>query len=196
MGLLNLDSIPEYAEACAEERASRDLALLGDPMPLCGVLVNQLCPKHTIRLGYCRNGFVTPGKTIGPEDVAMFLWFVSTGYSFDQKARDKFVKGIRRLNFDEAVKDIDEYLESSFMDSPGGSGSGGRLYVAPLAIYVDLFGHEYGWSCETTMNTPWGTIFQLVKRIRLRYNPKALQFNPRSDGAVSRWLAKQNGGDN
>lgn len=195
MGLLDLDSIPEYAEACAEERAARDLALLADPMPLCGVVVHQLAPRHTLRLGYCQNAFVTPGKGIGPEDVAMFLWFVAVDYSFDQRKRDRFVRKISRLPMLDSVKSINGYLETAFMDAPGGA-VGGKMYVAPVAIYVDLMGHEYGWPAAVTLGTPWGVLFQLLKRIKRRYNPKALQFNPRSDGALSRYLQARNRGDN
>lgn len=191
MGLIDLESIPEYREACAEERAARDLALLADPMPLCGVIVDQHCPRHTLRLGYCRNAFVTPGKIIGPLDVAMFLWFVSREYTFDVKKRDRFVKRIRKLPMAETTGEINGYLENAFLDMPQGSTGGAKMYVAPVTIYVDLLAAQYGWGAQQTLTTPWGTIFQLVKRIRQRANPKAIMFNPRSDAALGRWLEAQ-----
>lgn len=195
MGLIDFDTIPGYAEACAEERAVRDLALLADPVPLCGVIVNQFTPRHSIRLGFCHNGFLVGGRDLTPEDVAMFLWFVAVDYSFEEAKRDAFVGRLAELKFIGAIESINGYLENAFMDAPGGGG-GGKSYTAPAATLVDLMGHEYGWSMQTTLNTPWAVLFQLVKHIKRRSNPKALQFNPRSDGKLSEWLQAQNRGGN
>jgi len=193
MGLIEYDKIPGYVEACSEEEATRELALLADPIPLCGVLVNQFTPRHTIRLGFCKNAFVVGERSITPEDVAMFLWFVSTEYSFDQRRRDKFVRKLESLKFVESVKAINAYLSDAFMDAPGvGSGGWGRAYTAPAASFVHVFGQEYGWPMQQTLNTPWAALFQLLKLIKRHYNPKAILFNPRSDAAVGRWLQERN----
>jgi len=184
--LFNPHEIPGYTEACEQEQANRDLAFLDFPIPLCGVIVRQFCLKHLVLLGNCGNRFITNEGAPQPEDVAQFLWIVSKDYSLDAKARHKFVKGLGDLKYVQSVKDISEYLKSAFQDAPAG-GAGGKQYTADCAWLVEIMAHSYGWDDEATMQKPVARLFQYLRLIQRRNDPKAILFN-RSDAVISNHL--------
>lgn len=191
MGPIDFDAIPGYREACDNEQANWNLAVLPLPVPLCGISVFQLMPRHVVLLTYCGNPFIAGGRTPDFADIAFFLWVVSTEYCLDLKKRDKFVKNwIKRNRACQPIKEISAYIERAYQDAPGSGGVGRVQYYAPAIYFIDLFGVEYGWSPEQTMNTPLATIYQLLKAIKRRYNPKAIQFNS-TDGLRSRILRDQ-----
>lgn len=186
MNLFDPNQIPGYAEAREAEQANRDLAFLNFPMPLCGVLVRQFSLKHLIILGNCGNPFVTGGAAPSPEQIAQFLWVVSDEYAPDQKKMKKFAAGLGSLKYMQAIKDITGYLEAAFQDAPS-SGGGGKLYTASCAALVETIAHEFGWDDEQIMNKPVARLFQYIRLIRKRHDPKALLFN-RSDSVISNHL--------
>lgn len=191
MGLIDYDAIPGYRDACEREQANRNLAVLPLSLPLCGLSVHQLMPRHIVLLSYCQNAFIEGKREPAIEDIVFFLWAVSTEYCLDIKKRDKFIAHWIKKNKDvRPIRDINEYLERAFQDAPGTGNSDGPQYVAPAIYFVDLFGGEYGWTMEQTMNTPLATIYQLLKAIRRRHNPKGIQFNP-SDALKARLLLGQ-----
>ena len=188
-----LPPIPGYADACRREQDNRHLAVTLGCLPLCGLPVAQLTPAHWTRLTICGNAFVC-GREPMPEDVAMFLWFVSPEYVTDKRKRDKFIKRhVRRLPFRQSVAEIDEYLARTFQDSPSNNGSDGApQYVAPVVFLVHLLGSQYGWEPVVTLNTPLAFIFQCLNAIKMRNNPRAIMFNP-SDSVKARHLRERMG---
>lgn len=191
MGLIDFDAIPGYREACANEQANRNLAVLPLSVPLCGIQVHQLMPRHIVLLGYCHNAFIEGERPPVLEDIVFFLWAVSLEYCLDLKKRDKFIKNWVKQNKDcKPIREIDEYLERAFQDAPPSRQTYGPEYFAPSIYFVDLFGSEYGWTVEQTMGTPLATIYQLLKAIKRRYRPGAIQFNP-SDAIKARVLRDQ-----
>lgn len=186
VNLFDPHQIPGYTEACEKEQANRDLAFLDLPIPLCGIVARQFCLKHLVLLGNCGNGFLTNKGQPQPEDIAQFLWIVSAEYSLDAKKRTKFVRKLGGLKFLQAIADIEEYLARAFQDSPQG-GSGGKQYTADCAWLVEIMAHEYGWDDETIMQKPIARLFQYLRLINKRYNPKALLFN-RSESIVTNHL--------
>ncbi len=193
MSLLDLDAIPGYREACESEQANRNLATLQFTVPLCGIEVNQLNPRHVVLLNFCHNAFIEGGRTPRPEDICFFLWVISPQYSLDTKKRDKFIKRhISKLKYLESIGEINEYLSRTFQDSPGRSDANGPQYVAPVVFLVDLFASQYGWEDTKTLNTPLAALFQYMRAIRLRMNPKAIMFNE-SDTIKSKHLRARMG---
>jgi hypothetical protein len=193
MSLLDLAQIPGYLEARGKEQSNRDIAFLDFPVPLCGLTVRQFALEHLVVLGQCDNAFII-GAPPQPEDVALFLWVVSTGYRpGDDKARNRFVKGIaNQVAFAPACRDITEYLDSAFMDSPSGTREGmQKSYTSFVAPIVDVFAHVYGWDDAAVMRKPIARLFQLVKLISRRADKRTVFFNPRSDPVISKWLAAQ-----
>ena len=191
MSQLDTASIPGYSEACAKEQANRDLSFLPWPVPLCGIMARQFTFRHLILLGECGNAFVDSNKQIDPADVAGFLWMVSLEYSPGPKARDRFVKKIRdKVVFMAAIKEINAYLEAAFQDAPQSTDGSGKIYYAPAAAYVDLFAAEYGWSIDTTLSTPIAALFQLLRCLQRRHNPRVILIN-RSDALIAEALRKR-----
>lgn len=185
------DQIPGYQEAVSEERWSRDLAFFDFPIPLCGVMVRQLCPIHYALLDRAKNRFVS-GGIIRPEDVAQLLWIVSEDFSTDATKRDAFIADIGpRVSFIGARVEINGYFDRAFMDAPPSGGVGQRSYTSWLASIVHLVASEYGWDDTAILNKPFARIFQYVRCIQKQNNPRAPQFNP-SDRLVSLHLAERN----
>lgn len=194
MSLLNYAEIPGYAEAVREEQHNRDIAFLVSPAPICGVPIVHLSLRHWSMLIGCKNRFIHGDR---PEagDVAMFLWFLSPDYvAGDNAARDKFVsERVRPLEFGAVVREVYAYLARVFQDIPNSNSKGGgdsKSYTAPVASMVDLLAHEYGWTDETILTLPLARLFQYMRRIEKRNDPKAMQFN-RSEQFVSRWLQER-----
>ena len=188
-----LPPIPGYAEACRREQDNRNLAATLSTVPLCGLAAAQLTPKHLTLLALCGNSFVQ-GRVPQPEDVAMFLWFVSPEYCTDRRKRDKFIeRGVARLKYRESVAEISEFLDRTFQDAPAtGGGEDRPQYIAPVVFLVDVFASQYGWAPETIMETPLAFLFQCLNAIKMRLNPRAIMFNP-SDSIKSKHLRERMG---
>lgn len=188
-----LPPIPGYAEACRREQDNRNLAATLSTVPLCGIPAAQLTPRHLTLLSLCGNAFVQ-GRDPQPEDVAMFLWFVSPEYCLERRKRDKFIRrNVARLKYRESVAEITEYLDRTFQDAPASGGEqNAPQYVAPVVFLVDLFGAQYGWPAQVTMDTPLAFLFQCLNAIKMRLNPRAIMFNP-SDSIKSRHLRERMG---
>jgi len=191
MNALNLDSIPGYAEAKQREQETRDLSFCDWLVPLCGQKVQQLNLTHLIVLGNCDNAFVSD-QTPQAEDVAFFLWAVSPDYKpNDNKARDKFVRKLANtVKFVPACKEIYDFLDTAFQDSPQGTSVVAKSYTSFAATYCDLFADAYGWDDQQTMRKPLARLFQLIRRIQKRNDPRAILFN-RSDAVISSYLHAQ-----
>jgi hypothetical protein len=188
------ETIPGYREAVEKERNNRDLAFCLLPIPVCGLLSHFLTPATYIRLWGCDNAFIH-GREPTAEDVAMFLWFISPGYSIDAGERHRFIKHrVASLNAQQVVGDIYAFLAVNFQDSLGGdSGAEGmrKSYTSGIASIVDVLASEYGWSDLAILNMPFPRIYQYLRRIQIRNNPGAPLFNP-SDAVLAKWLQSRN----
>ncbi len=194
MSLLDFTQIPGFAEAANEEQANRELAFQPMPPPISGVVVRHMNARHHILLSGCRNRFVCGGRP-RPEDVAMFLWFLSPEYSTEPGMREAFVaETVRALDWESVVLDCYRYLARVYQDWPAHENSGPqKMYMAPVVWIVDLLASEYGWTDEAILEMPLARIWQYVRRITLRKSPKAPMFNP-SDRLVGELLRAQMSG--
>jgi hypothetical protein len=191
MSLLDYTEIPGYTEAVNAEQSNRDVAFLATTPPICGVSIVHMSLRHWIQLIGCRNRFIR-GERPEPGDVAMFLWFLSPSYSCDVTARARFVaEHVRPLDFMDVTREIYAYLNRVFQDIPHGDGAAqGKSYTAPVASMVDLLASEYGWTDDQILSLPLARLFQYLRRIEKRRDPKSIQFN-RSERLISQWLAKR-----
>jgi hypothetical protein len=55
---------------------------------------------------------------------------------------------------------------------------------------IDLLASEYGWQDEHILSLPLARLFQYLRRIEKRRDPKAMQFN-RSERLISEWMQKR-----
>lgn len=182
-----LAQIPGYAEAVNAELVNRELAFMPAPMPICGLPIRHLNPRHQMILVRCRNAFVC-GGLVQPKDVAFFLWALSPEYVMnDTEKRDAYIRErVARLNFRKVSKEILAYMQQVMQDMPQGEGVDQKLYTAPVASLVDLLALEYGWSDEAILEMPLARIFQYARRIQARHQPRVPLFN-RSDGVIAQW---------
>lgn len=185
-----LSNIPGYQEALDQERQNRDLAFLRESLPIAGIPVRHMNARHWILLDGFGNRFLT-GEPPTPEDVSVFLWVVSPRYSTRAEERAAFIADtLLGKNLVELCLGIYAYLERTFWDAAGKAEDGRKHYAAPVASIVDLMGSQYGWSDEATLECPLGRIFQYIRKIERRLEPKCIQFN-RSDRALARGLQQQ-----
>lgn len=193
MSYIDPDTIPGYREAIAQERADRDLALM-ETIPICGLSCRQLSLRTCILLNECDNAFISGGRVATPEEVAVFLWFLSPDYCLDPKARERFVKKkvapiFKAGKFLWCVMEINQHLRRAFRDSPGG-GMRNKEYVNAGAAVVDTLASEYGWSARDILEMPLASIFLFQRAARMRRNPKAPMFNE-SDQLLSKHLQER-----
>lgn len=195
--MLDINQHPLVTEAFTFERDQREEAFLGVPEILCGVEVWPLNLLACLRLLRIGSPFLCGHAALAtPENCVAFVWLVSAGYRCDQsraarKARQQCAAtvGEQKLVRDEIAK----FVEASFMDDP--PTSDGQKHRTPFtsfaATYVHIFALEYGWTEKETLNLPLTRLFQYLREITLRKDPKAILFNKRSDRAklhVSRLL--------
>lgn len=189
MSPLDFNSIPGYAEAVNTEQVNRDLAFLRDPLPICNIAVGHMTARRFLILSGCKNRFIVGGQ-LRPEDVAMFLWFVSPRYSTTPGEREAFISEyIRPLVFVDACREIIAYLGRAFQDSNPSAG-GGKEFTSAVAGIVDLLASEYGWNDEAILDMPLARVFQYIRRIQMRRNPEAPMIN-RSEKYIAEWLVQQ-----
>lgn len=197
---MSLLDIPEYAAAVNAETVARELAYMPRPVPICGVSIVHLSARRFMVLAGCGNRFLV-GGTLRAIDVAFWLWAMSPDYSTEPRAREQYVKrtvGPRLKTYVlqlETAQAIRAYMAGALQDRPAGGGSDDKLYTAGVTGLVDLFGSEYGWTLEQVMEAPLAVLFQQIKRIERRNNPRAVQFNP-SDRVLAQVVRERLNGAN
>lgn len=186
-------SIPGYAEAARLQDLRRDAAFLDLPLTLCGVECCHLTPRRLAVLMVSQSPFVCGGLPM-PEHVAQFLWALDPEFDYTaSRKREKFIQRIASLAYDDAVKQIADYVDEVFMDSPASdSGQIEESCNSWLASIVDALASEYGWSQAQVLDTPIACVFQYLRIIERRHNPKALKFNRLTDRAKNQFLEALN----
>lgn len=110
--------------------------------------------------------------TVG--DIAVFLWILSTKYSRDAAAKQKFAEEIHEIKILEAEKGILEYIDATFNDADTlVEQKKDRAFAPFIAYQIDLYAKEYGWTIEQIMQIPLRQLFQLNTVIGVRYAKQA-----------------------
>ncbi len=187
-----LEDIPGYREEIEKARSLeaelRERAFLGVRREVCGVDVCDITPRRLSYLLAVDCAFISGGR-ISPEDVALFLWVLSPKFKPGSKWRRwLFVRGLRSLPFERCVREICEFVDDQFMDSP--SGGGGEAYVSFQASLVNVVASEYGWSERAVMDCPIPRLYQYLRAIQRNHDPRAILFNHRADRARANAIRK------
>lgn len=185
--------IPGLAEAIARETELRNQAFLDIPQELCGIPVLPLTLRRLLLLEEIGSPFVG-GSTRAPRprDVVNFLWALSPYFSTRPGDLRRFSKRCRKLNPARIVLAIDGYVCDALQDRPPStSGPTAPSYESFAAGYVDVIASEYGWSEDAILDCPVARLFQYLKRILRRKDPKAPRFNP-SDQVKADYLNELN----
>lgn len=189
--LIDWNTIPGYREAVEHENSIRDAAFLGVNELIAGIEVVPLTAERFLILDGIKSPFVCNGVPTAV-DVALFLWVCSPEFSIsDKKARGQFMRRARSVNYTEACYGGTKYIEDTFTDAPGGGATGKQSYASWMASIVDILASEYHWAEKDILTIPLKRLFQYLRMITLRHNPKAILFN-KSERIRSAWLAEQN----
>ena len=186
------DSIPGYREAVEHENVVRAAAFIDAPEELCGLAVRPLTLGDMVALEQCGVCFFNARQPFEPADVVRFLWYQHEGYRQSARfRRDLFIRQHARKANELCAGMITAWIDEAFQDSPGSSGGNEISYWHYSAGIIDMMGREYGWTIKDTMGAPLKVLFQLMKIINKRADPKAPAFNP-SDRVKGQWLAELN----
>ncbi len=164
-----------YDAAIAEEAEDRSLAFLCETESVCGIKVKPLTLRLLERLKVVRSPFIV-GGSVNYVHVAQFLWIVSVDFSPDKEKRDGWILARQSLVIQDAIREIDEYLDRAFLDE--------RVYGKKSRPMVAT-------SARTEiMDYPLAVLFQLMKAKDIQDgNPTC---NKRSDKVTSDYLAALN----
>lgn len=177
------DLVPHYKEAVEEETHRREADFLSDVTSVCGIKVYKLNMRLLSVLTLTKNPLVT-GGSVKLTDAFSFLWIISVEFSLDENKRKLFFEMLSNTlledenTLDRAVDDINKYLSYSFEDCLSANSKREVPYVSGNAALVDLFASEYGWTEQQVFNAPLRRIWQYIRAMRLRHDPKALMSNP------------------
>lgn len=187
------DIIPGLRDAVEREEFHRNTAFLGVTELIYGVEVKPLTLAHLCRLQCVGSPFLCGGEP-SAEDVAVFLWAVSTGYKTRAPIkRYFFARGLRKLAFVEAVKGIQGYLDEAFLDGPNGGSAGySPSYWSGFASIVGALASEFHWSEQQIMDMPLKRVWQYLRIAQKRNNPKASFSNRISFKVRQDWLDASN----
>ena len=184
--------IAGYGEALERQEGLRDSAFLDLPLLLCGFPCVNMTARHFAILIHSRSPFVCGGFPL-PENVAQFLWVLHPRFSYTEKVeRDAFIACCAELDYEAAVKEITQYVDDCFMDSPATGAKSGESFNSWIASLVDTLAREYGWAEQAILSLPMSALFQYVRVIVSRNDSKTPQFNKLTDAAKNRWWESVN----
>ncbi len=181
------DLIPGLKQAVEREQKIREQSFLEYPETVCGVEVQPLTLRRMLLLMSIESPFIC-GGAVGPYDVGAFFVVLT-----DAKVFNKW-RLLRRLGLMDSkavVSGITEFMDETFQDKPSTSRGEAVSYYSFAAGLVDCLASEYGWTTSETLDCPLKQLFQYLKAMAKRNNPKAIQFNP-SDRVRGNWLKEQN----
>ena len=176
--------IPGYIDAVRSECRDRALSFIHAPEMLAGQCVDLMTPIHLEYLRAAENPFICSGVE-SVEAAVQFVWIVSKEFNTEKDSVKQFAKKLLDYNYDDLVKDIDDYLERTFLDAPIGKPSE-PFYSMSASLVFSMSDKPFNWSMFQTMNTPLRTIYQLLK-VKSESNG-AIVLNKRSGKVKSDWL--------
>lgn len=181
------DDLPGYREAVKTTEDARLVAFLDDVThTICGVEIQWMTLRQLSILYAADDPFLLGGRLPVPADVLRFLWVLSPGFIPGTKreasaARETFIGEVAALNapFGELCAAIRTYLDLVFMDAPPSSDgdSTKESVVSFQAALINIFATEYHWSPEHIVNSRLTALYQYLRLITLRHDPKAIAFN-------------------
>lgn len=190
---MNPDEFPGALEARAWEASTRAEAFLDVPRTLLGVEVLPLTLHRLGLLTAARNALLCGGP-VTLKQVTDFLWVLAPAFLVGSS--EAYALFCRELGERGGVGDlpacageVGKFLDEMFLDAPAGGTDSLKVPVTcPEAVYVDLFADAYGWTAAETMHTPLPRLYQLLRRIVLRRDPKAIFINRHFDKVRGDWL--------
>jgi hypothetical protein len=185
------ESVPGYKEAVELERRNRASSFIAEVEIVAGFELVPMTLRHFDTLRFLGNPILRHSHP-SPSELYAFLWFLNPRYTpQDSPERRAMVKRARAFSepraplwstptalrifrlkhlewlayYSTVVSACHVFVEEAMYDcSSADSGRREKSYYHDIAYFIDLFGSEYGWSLQATLNLPMKQIFQLEKR--------------------------------
>lgn len=126
------------------------------------------------------------------EDLARFLWILSTDFQPGEQGFHSFIARLDLGNAVQTLRDSYEYIDFCFLDRPGAGRIEGNPCVSFAASLVDFFQSEYEWKRDETLSTPLPQLFQLQRAAMIRRGAKVSVFNRTESRAMLAYVAARN----
>ncbi len=179
-----------YDEELERERIARNIVYLDGPVIVCGEPLRNLTPHLLVTLTVARSPFLVGGHP-ALAHVAQFLWACHANYAARSWwKRRRLIKLISRFDLSDAVNDIHEFLDLTFMDTPSSIGKSEKPIASDVAWLIYRFRNPPWNQAEAvTMHTPFRKLYQ---ELRCWQKENGAQVNNRSDIKKSTWLQQLN----
>lgn len=185
--------VPGLGEA-REREARERLAAYLDPlweMESCGLRVVQLTPRMYLELlASPLTAAALSGKPNFP-GIAALLWRLQKDFrAGDEEQRNAIFHKVAHAKIKALRADLKDYITTTFADQPAAP-DGAQGNPAPwswVASLVDLFAAEYAWTRATVLDSPFRCLYQEIRCIVRRRNPKAVFINRHSDAVIQRFI--------
>lgn len=156
--------IPGYSDAVKSEQLDRSAAFAGIPERLCGLPVEQLTPFLFEFATASGSPFTSSGR-ITDAAILHFLWIINPRFNsaIPKLGWDEFFEANTELNFDQASRGIEDYLERTFLDSTHEGSKDDPICASTASLLTQLQGPPFNWSYTRVMTTPYRISLQLLK---------------------------------
>lgn len=180
------------------ERNLRLEALLGVEIEIAGIKLRQITGYDILEFEYAENKLLTGGKP-DESDFCHFLWTLR--HKSEKRNQKKIFKIVfKEMETKSFLEKVYSFIDFTFHDLPAcGQKKQNLSYEANPKVWmmgiIDIIAHEYGWTYDEIMNTPFERTLQLYQYILKRligdkYNIR----NPLTQKASMAELAKQQNG--
>jgi hypothetical protein len=107
-----------------------------------------------------RSPFIV-GGSVGPVEIAQFVWMVSKAFVPNKEKRDEFLRANLSLDVAKARKDIGEYIDRAYLNAPDGKPVCPK--VSQCAYYAHaMAGEPYMMQWREVIDTPLAVLHQLI----------------------------------
>lgn len=200
-------SIPGWLDAVKAEAAAHELAFAAPHDVVCGVPVRHLSLVDMCRMAQLGNQFfgnkwprleqMELSVTL-KRQAAEIIAYQDIGYRLPfgllapiRRRRFRRIRNkVEKMDALELYGELIGYFERTFTDQLGGDSLKNENELSAwsnIVDYVDLIGHEYGWSERHVANMPYRQLIQIVRKIVARKDPKAIM-PKRSDAIIAEYL--------
>ena len=201
---MDLQDIPGYKEALAEERELRGRVCIGIPFVVCGVHLRLMTLRDYVNLQALRSPFVA-GGFVRRTDCLQILCYMQTGYRepkqgligrfLARRRNSEILKLVQKFDTLQLIAGINEYIDAVFLDSPASSVSAGESspIASSTASIIDQLGSSYGWSIDEMMDVELPLVFQLFRiRHLMEGGKRSALINRRSSKVIGEYLRTVN----
>lgn len=162
----NRYDIPGFREAVKAENDARDAAFLNLNSTICGVELRQITPRDFLILDHLGILFALKQR---PDRIGLvkLVWMMKARWML----RIYCVWKVWRTPTSKALAQLEEYLEATFQDTPGGHVTPQIPSVSWAAYICQEMYKAREWEDERTMRTPLRVINQIINLVRMEKDP-------------------------